>query len=256
MDIQRLKYLLLISLIVCFLLGFFFLKASSLEFKQTKLNTGIISLSFDDGYSSHYNFAYPLMKKYGFKGTEYLVANWSGKFENKTLINFDEARKMQSDGWEIGSHSLNHPNLVALSINKLNEELKLSKEILINNEFNISSIAFPYGYYNKNVSSLIRNYYSSARPLINGYNIDKTQNLYELKSKWVVKDSNFVEVCNWVKYAKLNNLWLILVFHNIEDSPTEYWSVSTEGFQEVLKCINESKIEVKTITEAINEKRN
>ncbi len=256
MDIQKVKNIFLIFLIVCSLFVLFFLEGFSLKVKQYKNNGGILSLSFDDGYISHYNFAYPLMKKYEFKGTEYLVANWSEKFENKELMTFEEARKMQFDGWEIGSHSLSHANLASLSKDKLERELKLSKKILIENEFNISSIAFPYGYYNENVSNLVINYYSSARPLIDGYNFINQTNLYKLKSKWIDKDSNFVEVCNWINYANFNNLWLILVFHNIEDSPNEYWSESTGDFQEILKCINESKIEVKTITEVINEKRN
>ena len=258
MDFQKIKkniYNISVIFIICLFFTLFFFENSKLESNLSKEEKGILSLSFDDGYISHYNLAYPLMEKYEFKGTEYLVANWSKKFEDKELMTFEQAKEMQFNEWEIGSHGLNHANLAFLSKEDLEKNLNLSREILIKEGFNISSIAFPYGSYNKNISNSVKNYYFSARPLINDYNLRNSENLYELKSKWIDKNSEVIEVCSWIKYAKLNNLWLILVFHNIKDSPTEYWDESTKDFQEILKCINESNIEVKTISGVINEKR-
>jgi peptidoglycan/xylan/chitin deacetylase (PgdA/CDA1 family) len=109
---------------------------------KVKINgeDGILTLAFDDGFKSQYEIVFKEMQEYGYRGSLFLVANWTGLFEGKELMTFQEARKMQSGGWEIGSHSLTHNfhnRLTKLSDEELENELKKSKEILEERGFEI-----------------------------------------------------------------------------------------------------------------------
>jgi hypothetical protein len=218
-------------------------------------NEGIITLTFDDGYATHYDFVFKEMQKYNFPGTLFLVANWSGYFEDKQLISFEEAREMQNEGWEIGSHSLNHERLTALSEEELINNLEKSKEILEEEGFSIFSLAYPYGDYNADVANFSRVYYSALRPLERGFNFVEEPNFYELKSMWVREEDSSQKVCFWIKNAKEQKLWLILDFHNVGEEKTS-WDFSEEKFKEILSCIDDENIKVRTIKGVLdNEKR-
>lgn len=88
-----------------------------------------IVLTFDDGYLDNWVYAYPLLKKYGFKGTifvnpefvdpteEYrpsLEDVWAGKVGPKDLISdgflsWAEMRRMEKDGvMDVQSHGMTH----------------------------------------------------------------------------------------------------------------------------------------------------
>jgi peptidoglycan/xylan/chitin deacetylase (PgdA/CDA1 family) len=217
---------------------------------------GILTLSFDDGLKSQYDTAFKEMQKHNYKGTLFLLADWEGLFERRELITFKEAKEIQNNGWEIGSHSLDHKDLTILSNEEIKKELEKSKEILEDEGFEIKTVAFPFGNHNKKIIEEAKKYYSASRPLENGFNSIENPDFYNLKSKWVMKKHSSEEVCSWIKKANENGLWLILDFHNIGKEQTP-WDFSEEKFKEVLECIENEGIEVKTIKEVLeDEKRN
>ena len=50
-----------------------------------------VLITFDDGYEDNYTNAYPILKKYGFKGTIFVISSFLGK--NKNYITWDQDRK-------------------------------------------------------------------------------------------------------------------------------------------------------------------
>lgn len=216
-------------------------------------NAGIVSLTFDDGLKSQYSLAYPEMQKYGFNGTVYVLANWSGLFEGRELMTFQEAKELQNAGWEVGSHGLNHKSFINLSESELNNEIVLSKDILENAGLNITSLSFPFGYYNNKILNESAKYYTSSRPLLLGYNnLDKID-AFKLKSKFIKSEYSSNKICSWIKHSEYNGEWLILDFHSIENVEVKPWDESVADFREILQCINNSGIEVKTIKEVVEQ---
>ena len=127
-------------------------------------------------------------------------------------MTFQEAREMQSKGWEIGSHSLTHNfhnRLTKLSDEGLENELKKSKEILEERGFEIKTFAFPFGDYDAKVIEETKKYYSASKPMEKGFNQIREANFYELKSQWVLDKHNSKEVCDWIKKVKQDKLWLL-----------------------------------------------
>ncbi len=68
---------------------------------------GMVSFTFDDGLSSVYDEAFPLLKKYRYPATIGIVLNrmTSG---NKDYMDADTIRELEENGWEVASHGLTH----------------------------------------------------------------------------------------------------------------------------------------------------
>lgn len=214
-------------------------------------NEGFVSFTFDDGYENQYALAYPAMKLYGFNGTLYLIANQKPSFEKRATISFEQARIMQSDGWEIGSHSVNHKNFINFSYNEVKSELEFSKEILENKGFKIDSISYPFGYFNSGMTNVAKKYYSSGRGMWSGYNDFSRLDRYNLRAVNVKLDTSPEEICSMIYKAKEDKSWLIVNFHYIESKEERTWDESLDDFNKILACADNSRINVKTVREII-----
>ena len=82
-----------------------------------------VALTFDDGFADNYQFAYPLIKKYGAKMTVFMAPNCPG-IES---IPPEAIREMQQSGLvEFGAHTINHVNLTTLDDTSAMQEIAAS----------------------------------------------------------------------------------------------------------------------------------
>ena len=119
-------------------------------------------ITFDDGMLSQYTYAKPILDKYNFKTTFYIICNSVDK-ENR--MNWNNIQTLEDEGHEIGSHSMNHQRLGQLSNNEMKYEIIESKRCLENKGFNVTSFSFPYndGDNNKKILKIIADNYNIAR---------------------------------------------------------------------------------------------
>ncbi|WP_428569832.1 MAG: polysaccharide deacetylase family protein [Solidesulfovibrio sp. DCME] len=68
---------------------------------------GIVSLVFDDGLESVYQYAFPVLGKYGLPATVAIIAN-RVDVGDQDFMDENQLRQLQKAGWEIASHSLTH----------------------------------------------------------------------------------------------------------------------------------------------------
>jgi peptidoglycan/xylan/chitin deacetylase (PgdA/CDA1 family) len=109
-----------------------------------------VLITFDDGHADVYQFAFPIMEKYGFFGAMYVVAN---RTTAHGFLSVDQLREMIEAGWEIGSHTFTHPDLTELDIQDLREELTDSRSTLETRlEVDIVSLAYPFGSFSPQVA--------------------------------------------------------------------------------------------------------
>jgi peptidoglycan/xylan/chitin deacetylase (PgdA/CDA1 family) len=100
-----------------------------------------IIITFDDGMLSQFTYAKPILDKYNFKATFYIICNSVDK-ENR--MNWNNIQILEEEGHEIGSHSMNHKKLGKLSEENMKYEIIESKRCLQDNGLNVTSFSFPY----------------------------------------------------------------------------------------------------------------
>jgi peptidoglycan/xylan/chitin deacetylase (PgdA/CDA1 family) len=111
-----------------------------------------VVINLDDGYRSTYEIAYPILKKYGFTATLFIYTSFIGASNN--ALTWDQLKAMKADGFEVGSHSVNHVDLSKKLdgesekeyLARVKRELMVSKQVLDDKlNQNTRYIAFPYG---------------------------------------------------------------------------------------------------------------
>jgi peptidoglycan/xylan/chitin deacetylase (PgdA/CDA1 family) len=147
---------------------------------QGKLPDKPIVLTFDDGYEDNYTQALPIMEKYGFHGTEFVIVNSVGQSD---YLSWDEIRAMQQRHTEIGSHTLNHVALHDAALPEKQQEIADSKR-LIEDQIGrqVEFFAYPYGSYDQEAFTLLQAAgYRGACTGVSGYNLPGDTQPYRLK---------------------------------------------------------------------------
>lgn len=139
-----------------------------------------IVLTFDDGYEDNYTQALPLMEKYGFSGTVFIISSEPGEEE---YLSWDEIRSMQDRHTEIGSHTVSHLALDEVPRAEKQQEIVDSKRVIEGQIGRpVEFLAYPFGAYDKDCFELLRDAgYRGACAGVPGYNLPDDRNPYRLK---------------------------------------------------------------------------
>jgi len=98
-----------------------------------------VALTFDDGYRDVLDHVLPVLRRFGFRATFFLVSDrvggtngWDARYGDppRQLMGWDEARALAAEGMEIGSHSRTHPFLTSLSESEMEREIRGSKDLI------------------------------------------------------------------------------------------------------------------------------
>jgi peptidoglycan/xylan/chitin deacetylase (PgdA/CDA1 family) len=101
-----------------------------------------VVISFDDGNLNVYQNAFPILKKYGFTGTLFIVAN---RLASKNFISSQQLKEMVAAGWEIGSHGMTHADLKANPGLIVTEAEKSRTTLTDALQTQVNVFAYPYG---------------------------------------------------------------------------------------------------------------
>ena len=95
---------------------------------NTKPAEKMIWLTFDDGYQDFYDSAFPLLKKYKFHATSFVIISKIGQPGYMTAA---ELKEMHNSGYvDIQSHTVSHSDLSVMSDAQQTAELQQSKTYL------------------------------------------------------------------------------------------------------------------------------
>jgi peptidoglycan/xylan/chitin deacetylase (PgdA/CDA1 family) len=128
--------------------------ADSLEYGIPLPDRPVI-ISFDDGWENQFTYAFPLLQKYGFSATFFVV---TGYLDHQNFMTTEELKTMIAAGMTIGSHSRSHPALPSIgSGQRLKEEIVGSKAWLEDRlGIPIDTFAYPYGSYTTAVVTAVK----------------------------------------------------------------------------------------------------
>jgi peptidoglycan/xylan/chitin deacetylase (PgdA/CDA1 family) len=116
----------------------------------------LVGLTFDDGYEHLLDSALPVLERYGFSATVFVVVgklgkdnDWEFYYDPRPRMKLLEAagvRQLMERGMEVGSHSMSHTRLSAANPERLEEEVYGSRQVLseVLGEA-VDGFSYPYG---------------------------------------------------------------------------------------------------------------
>jgi peptidoglycan/xylan/chitin deacetylase (PgdA/CDA1 family) len=116
---------------------------------------GYAAISFDDGLRNNYTTALPILSSYGILATVYVtigfidgVSPWIGAGSDNRMLSEAEIRALAAAGWELGAHTMSHPDLSLLDYDACRREIEESKaalEAIV--DIPVETFAYPFGRY-------------------------------------------------------------------------------------------------------------
>ncbi|MFE7629062.1 polysaccharide deacetylase family protein [Kocuria sp. NPDC057446] len=202
--------------------------------------SALVSFTFDDGFLSSLTEAAPTLQKHGLTGTNYVVTNCVGMTTvpnscraNGSLpyMTWAQIKQLQSQyGWEIGSHSVDHPCLASagngcqarkLTAAQVEAQMANSRAALAAQGITATAFAPPYGDYDQTVMAKAAKYYSSMR----GFR-DEGANVWP-HSDYLIQNVAVEEGLDTVASLKAKvdeaiaaKRWVVFTFHDIAKNPS------------------------------------
>jgi peptidoglycan/xylan/chitin deacetylase (PgdA/CDA1 family) len=136
--------------------------ATFTEAVTSPANGRVLAVTFDDGFRSVLEYAFPILSRLGLPGTVFVptafpgdaamawpgIDEWLGgqHASELTPMSWEELRLLADAGWEIASHTRSHPRLPELDDRRLADELEGSRQDCEERLGRACrSLAYPYG---------------------------------------------------------------------------------------------------------------
>jgi peptidoglycan/xylan/chitin deacetylase (PgdA/CDA1 family) len=133
------------------------------EAVSQKQGERVLAVTFDDGYRSVRELAFPTLSRLGLPGTVFVTTDFVGSDRpmawpgidqwlggphqsELTALTWDDLSALAGVGWEVGSHTRTHARLTALEGEALADELRGSREECERQlDLACLAVAYPYG---------------------------------------------------------------------------------------------------------------
>jgi peptidoglycan/xylan/chitin deacetylase (PgdA/CDA1 family) len=133
----------------------------------------VVALTFDDGFLSVYEHALPVLARYGFPATVFVVSDYCGRtnswpsqpaqMKHQPLLDWRELHELVRAGVSAGCHTRTHPDLRNLATREILQEITGAKSRIEDAlRVPVKAFAYPYGAYNRNVRALVASELSLA----------------------------------------------------------------------------------------------
>ncbi len=223
-------------------------KHSPVEPTEVSRMQSLVTFSFDDGWRSTYENAFPVLEQAGFRSTSYIITS---RFSNPLYVGGQEVLDLERRGHEIGSHSRSHVDLTAMPLDEAEREVWSSREDLFKlGVKSVMSFSYPFGASNEAVIDAVRRAgYSSARGIRRGLNKSST-NRYSLQIQNLGGPITLPQVASWVDESIRTNTWIIFMIHHVDSTISDF-SITPNLFREIVNYVRSKKIPVVTVSEGI-----
>ena len=127
-------------------------------------------VTFDDGYRSVYDEAFPILRDAGMTATVFLTVGAGGASEDRlpslggrSMLSWREIREMHQEGFAFGAHTLTHPDLTRLPAPEVEAEMRASKATIEDRLGTaVRCFAYPYGRHDARSRALAREHFTCA----------------------------------------------------------------------------------------------
>jgi peptidoglycan/xylan/chitin deacetylase (PgdA/CDA1 family) len=131
-----------------------------------------LAITFDDGFLSVYEEAFPVLLDYGMSATVFLAvgqvasmkpADRLSSCESRLIMSWSEIQEMHQRGITFGAHTLTHPDLTRLSAEAIETEVCVSKAVIEDTlGAPVACFAYPYGRFDYRTREIVRKHFACA----------------------------------------------------------------------------------------------
>ena len=175
-------------------------------FKRNK-----VVITFDDGYKDDFEYAYPVLKRFGFGATIFIITDFMGKGSTggeKKFLNWDEVIAMSKDKISFGSHTKTHFYLGVIKDEEATVEEIVGSKKAIEQKIGMPAdyFCYPGGGFNEKVKELVvKAGYKGACSTNRGF-ADFNSDVYELKRVKVTNSDMAKPLSFWIKLSGYYNI--------------------------------------------------
>jgi peptidoglycan/xylan/chitin deacetylase (PgdA/CDA1 family) len=208
-----------------------------------------VVFSFDDGWNSTHQIAFPIMKANGIVGTAYIA---TGQVGTDDFMPWNDIKDLADFAWEIGNHTVHHLDLTTIPYTKVQKEVAFAQADFAKHGITSETFASPYGETNPKIERLLRHEFLGARgawktaPSEVFSLTDKGVDRYNLPVFGVYSPIDLGHIENRLALSLKEHKHLIFMFHRIVENPTNKYEISSKDFQSIVDlCM---KYNAKTVT--------
>lgn len=240
---------------------------------------GMVSLTFDDGPESAFTNIFPILQHSPggpMHGTFFIVPEDLNKGGFMTT---SQMQQIYSAGNDIGGHTANHCDLVALNNDPnsaktsgtpgapgvgcpdgalpaaTTSQAEITNGVLELNSMGVKSVkafAYPYGSYNAAVESQVQNAgLLGARTIDRGFNTKATKP-YALVAQELAPSTSADTIHSWIDAALASKTWLVLIFHKVDASSTDAYTTSPQTLQDTVNYLASHNACVETVSQVLS----
>lgn len=223
---------------------------------------GTVSITFDDGGWTQYQYGLGIAANYGLPGTIFvptaLISTSTATPGESWVVDWDKIRDFHEAGWEIGAHGRSHLRLTELTPDEIEVEIEgpISD---IEREIGVKPVSFssPFGAFtDETIARIMESYdYHLSWKGHGGRNPANEIDPRYIGRFEVTNDMSAARVCGEMVSAAQNDFWLVLLFHGIVDGDPVDYQITARKYEEIIACASlldqKGVIQVKTIREAM-----
>lgn len=165
-------------------------EAVSILKQRSPVPRNAVALTFDDGFRNFFSCALPILKRFQFPATVFLVTGRSGKdnqwpgqspdIPRLELLDWQDVQEASREGIDFGVHTATHPNLARLSGEELAREIIEPQHIISERVGSKPRLfAYPYGIHTPAVEEIVCRAYEAACSVEMGF-ASRGSHLYRL----------------------------------------------------------------------------
>jgi len=236
----------LISLLALLILSLFLI---SCDINHQERVQPIICFTFDDAHLNAYENGFPLLEKYNFQATSFINSGTVGRYKR---LSWEQILDLHNHNWEIGGHTVNHPELPELSDEDAYYQIVQDYYNFLEHGIELNSFALPSGHATERDYAIIKSRYKNIRNSIDkemrlplnrfdlGYYAYQTEYTPQMVKERIIRGS-------------INGEALIVIgFHQISENNIDAIDYCrTEDFEEILCWLAEKEYIVMRLDQAV-----
>jgi peptidoglycan/xylan/chitin deacetylase (PgdA/CDA1 family) len=126
---------------------------------------GLAAITFDDGMRNNHEIAWPILAEYSIPATVYVTIGfidgsspWIGAGGDGAMMSEEQLRELAAGGWELGAHTMTHPDMSKLGYEQCLAEVRDSAQALERIcGAAVETFAYPFGRYGPAAIAAARN---------------------------------------------------------------------------------------------------